>query len=332
LAAHAAARGFTLDGTGLRQGESYVEGDEAAAFAALGLPFIPPELREGGAALDEIVRSGVPRLIAPEDVRGDLHTHTEWSDGTGTVAEMAAAAAARGYAYYGIADHSQTLKIANGLTPERLRAQRAEIEALDSGFAVRGSGRSISRASNSEPRTPNPFRVLQGCEIEVRSDGALDLDEATLAALDFAVASVHSGQRGERAVVTDRTLKAMASPYVDIIAHPTGRLILHRESMDIDIDVLIVAAVETETALEMNGDYHRLDLDPPLARRAAAAGVVITINSDAHSVDGLDSMLFGVMMARRAWLAPEQVLNCWPVEEILARRARRIAREGGKGG
>jgi DNA polymerase (family 10) len=302
LATYAAARGFTLDGTGLRQGDTYVDGDEAVAFAALGLPFIPPELREGGLALDHILRSGVPRLVELMDVRGDLHTHTEWSDGTGTVTEMIAAAAARGYQYYGIADHSQTLKIANGLTPERLHTQRTEIAAAANGI-----------------------RVLQGCEIEVRSDGSLDLDDATLAALDFAVASVHSGQRGDRSVVTERTLRAMASRYVDIIAHPTGRLILHREPMDIDIDALIAGAIQTQTALEINGDYHRLDLDPPLARKAASAGVVISINSDAHSIDGLTSMLFGVQMARRAWLTPEQVLNCWPVEDILARRARRVS-------
>lgn len=289
-----------LDGAGLRRGEAFVEGDEAAAFAALGLPFIPPELREGADALDAIVRDGLPRLIVPGDVRGDLHTHTTWSDGTGTVAEMAAAARARGYAYYGISDHSQTLRIAHGLDARRLREQAAEIAAQHAGI-----------------------RVLRGCEVEVRSDGALDLDDVTLARLDYAIASVHSGQRGERAAVTARTVAAIENPYVDIIAHPTGRILLHREPMDLDMDAVIAAAARTGTALEINGDYHRLDLDASIARRAAAAGVVITINSDAHAPDGLASMEFGVMMARRAWLAPEQVLNCWPVEEVLARRGRR---------
>jgi len=159
-----------------------------------------------------------------------------------------------------------------------------------------------------------------------RRDGHLDLDDSALAALDYAIASVHSGQRGDRAVVTNRTIAAIANPYIDIIAHPTGRMPLHREPMDLDFDAIFAAAARTETALEINADYHRLDFDAVHAERAAAAGVVITINSDAHSVAGLGNMIFGVMTARRAWLTPEQVLNTWPAEEILARRARRIAR------
>ena len=308
LAAHAAARGFVLDGAGLRRGETFVEGDEAAAFAALGLPFIPPELREGADALAVIRRAGLPRLIEPGDVRGDLHTHTTWSDGVGTVAEMAAAAQARGYAYYGVSDHSQTLRIANGLDARRLREQAAAIAAHH-----------------------DAIRLLHGCEIEVRADGALDLDEATLASLDYAIASVHSGQRGAPETVTARAIAAIENPYVDILAHPTGRILLHRAPMDLDMDAVIAAAARTGTALEINGDYHRLDLDAPIARRAAAAGVVIAVNSDAHSPDGLAAMEFGVMMARRAWLAPAQVLNCWPVEEVLAWRGSRGAGTSGVG-
>ncbi len=303
LAAHAEARGFTLDGNGLRQGAQAIEGDEHAAFAALGLPFIPPELRENGQVLDRVLRSGVPRLLELADIRGDLHTHSVWSDGTSTIAEMAAAAQERGYGYYGVSDHSYSLRIANGLDVARLRQQRAEVAALHVGITV-----------------------LCACETEVHSDGHLDLDDAALGALDYAIASVHSGQRGDRATVTRRTLAAIANPYVDIIAHPTGRMPLHREPMDLDLDAVIAEAVRTATSLEINADSHRLDLDAPHARRAAAAGVVITINSDAHNVAGLGNMIFGVMTARRAWITPNQVLNCWPVEEILARRTRRIAR------
>ncbi|MHB8644925.1 MAG: DNA polymerase/3'-5' exonuclease PolX, partial [Thermomicrobiales bacterium] len=303
LAAYAEGLGFTLDGTGLRHGTQMIEGDEAAAFAALGLPFIPPELREGGAALARIIRSGVPRLVALDDIRGDLHTHSVWSDGTGTIAEMAEAARERGYAYYGISDHSYSLRIANGLDAERLREQRTEVHALYTTIAV-----------------------LCACETEVHSDGHLDLDDTVLAALDYAIASVHSGQRGNRETVTRRTLGAIRNPFIDIIAHPTGRMPLHREPMDLDLDVVIAEAVRTETSLEINADYHRLDLDAPHAWHAAEAGVILTINSDAHNPSGLDNMLFGIMTARRAWIAPEQVLNCWPAEEILARRARRVAR------
>ena len=302
LAAYAEAHGFTLDGSGLRRGEMMVEGDERDAFSALGLPFIPPELREGGQALETIVASGIPRLLELDDIRGDLHTHSVWSDGTGTIAEMVAAARERGYAYYGVSDHSYSLRIANGLDPGRLREQRAEVDALPAGITV-----------------------LCSCETEVHSDGRLDLGDAVLATLDYAIASVHSGQRGDRETVTRRTLAAIHNPYVDIIAHPTGRMPLHREPMDLDLDTVIAEAVRTETSLEINADYHRLDLDAPDAKRAAEAGVILTINSDAHSPNGLGNMIFGVMTARRAWLTADQVLNCWPAEEILARRARRIA-------
>ena len=307
LAAFAAARGFTLDGAGLRHGDRSVEGDEEAAFAALGLPFIPPELREGADALDRVRRFGVPRLVELADILGDLHTHTEWSDGGAPVAAMAAAAHDRGYAYYGIADHSRSLKIANGLDAERLRTQRQEIE-----------------------RTAAGIRLLCGSEVEVHSDGTLDFNDAVLARLDYAIASVHSGQRGDAAVVTSRTLAAIDNPYIDIIAHPTGRMPLHRAPMDLDFDAVFAAAARTETALEINADYHRLDLDASLARRAADAGVVLTINSDAHNPDGLGNMIFGVMTARRAWLTPEQILNCWPAERILERRARRIPKCGAR--
>ncbi len=302
LAAYTEARGFTLDSSGLRRGGQMIEGDESRAFAALGLPFIPPELRDGGEALETIIRSGVPRLVTLDDIRGDLHTHSVWSDGTGTITEMVAAADERGYTYYGISDHSYSLRIANGLDPERLRQQRAEVDALHSSLTV-----------------------LCACETEVHSDGHLDLDDTVLATLDYAIASVHSGQRGDRETVTRRTLAAISNPYIDIIAHPTGRMPLHREPMDLDLDAVIEAAVRTETSLEINADFHRLDLDAPHAQHAADAGVIITINSDAHSPAGLNNMRFGVMAARRAWLRPEQILNCWPVEEILARRARRIA-------
>lgn len=301
LVAHAAARGFLLDAQGLRRGETWMEGDEATVFAALGLPNIPPELREGAAALETIIASGLPRLVTLADIHADLHTHTIYSDGTGSVAEMAAAAAARGYTFYGISDHSVSLKIAHGLDATRLREQAAEIAA-----------------------TATPVRLLRSCEVEVLSDGRLDLDTPTLAALDYAIASVHSGQRGDRATVTARTLAALRNPYVDIIGHPTGQLLLHREPMNLDLDAVIAAAAENGTALEINADYHRLDLDAPYARRAAAAGVILTVNSDAHSPDGLDNMHFGVMTARRAWLPPEALLNCWPANDVLARRTHRL--------
>ncbi len=271
--------------------------DEAACYAALGLPPIPPELREGRGEIALALAGALPRLITATDLRGDLHAHSIWSDGDATIAQMAAAAIARGYAYLSISDHTHGLVVANGLDATRLRAQWREIDRLNSELA--------------------PFRLLKSAEVEIHRDGALDLPDDVLAELDLVVASLHSGLRGDRATVTNRLLRAIEHPHVDIIAHPSGRLIGGRAGADYDWDAIFAAAAATGTALEINAAPERLDLSDEHARRALDAGVTLTIGCDAHSVTGLDALPFGVSVARRAHATPEQVLNTRPLDALL---------------
>jgi DNA polymerase (family X) len=272
-----------------------VAADEAAVYAALGHPWIPPELRQGR---EEIARAAeIPSLVAIGDIQGEFHCHSTWSDGGAAIDVMLAAAADRGYRVLAITDHSQSLGVANGLTPERLRLQRGEIDRLTGTDGV---------------------RLLQGAEVEVSRDGRLDYANEVLASLDVVVASLHSGLRQPREQLTDRLLEVLANPNVDIVAHPSGRLIERREGGDFDWDRVYAAAAESGTALEINADPARLDLDDRHAAAALAAGCLLTINCDAHRPDGFASMPYGIAVARRAWARPDDVLNCWPVERTEA--------------
>lgn len=273
---------------------------EAAVYDALNLPWIPPELRLG---TDEIARSHeIAGLVTVADINGEFHCHTTWSDGTSSVAEMAAAAIARGYQFLGISDHSHGLGVANGLTPERLRAQRIEIDQVNATGAI---------------------RLFAGAEVEVHRDGRLDYDAEILAWLDVVIASLHVGLRHPREQLTERLLNTLANPHVDIIAHPSGRLIEQRDGGDFDWDLAFTAAAATGTALEINADPARLDLTSANAERALATGCLLTINCDAHSPGGFELMEYGVAVARRAWARPEQIINCWPVDQIEAWLANR---------
>jgi DNA polymerase (family 10) len=215
---------------------------------------------------------------------------------------MAEAARERGYEYLCITDHSKSLGVANGLDAERLRAQRQEIEQVNEELA--------------------PFRVLQGIEMEVRSDGSLDLEDETLAALDLVIAAVHSGLRTGREKVTERALAAIRHPLVDILAHPTGRIVGGRQGGDFDMEALYTEAASTGTVLEIDGDPARLDLRDIHARGAAEAGCTLSIDSDAHSIEGLGNVFYGIGTAQRAWVGPDQVLNTRPLEAMLARLKR----------
>jgi DNA polymerase (family X) len=266
---------------------------EGEIYTTLGLPFITPELRTGG---EEFERLGeISSLVTLADINGEFHAHTTWSDGAASVKEMADAAAARGYSLLGITDHSQSLAVAGGLDVERLELQRIEIDEVSGEAGV---------------------KLLAGGEIEVHRDGSLDFDDETLAGLDVVVASLHSGLRQPRDDLTARLIRVLQNPNVDIIAHPSGRLIERREGGDFDWDRVFAVAAQTDTALEINADPARLDLDPSLAHRASLAGCLITINCDAHHPTGFSLMEYGVAMARRAWLKPEQILNCWAPADI----------------
>jgi DNA polymerase (family 10) len=267
---------------------------EEEIYTSHGLPFIPPELRYGREEFERF--EDIPELLTVADIIGEFHAHTTWSDGAASVRQMAEAAAARGYGVLGITDHSQGLGVAGGLDVERLRMQRVEIDAVNRDGSV---------------------KLLAGSEVEVHRDGSLDFDDETLASLDVVVASLHSGLRQPRDEVTARLIRVLENPNVDIIAHPSGRLIERREGGDFDWDRVFAAAAKTGTALEINADPARLDLDPAHAFRASQTGCLITINCDAHHATGFSLMEYGVAMARRAWLKPDQVLNCWSPPRIM---------------
>jgi DNA polymerase (family 10) len=267
---------------------------EEEVYASRGLPFIPPELRSGREEFERF--ADIPSLVTSEDVNGEFHAHTTWSDGAASVREMADAAAARGYSLLGITDHSQGLAVAGGLDVERLRLQRIEIDNANRESAV---------------------SLMAGAEVEVHRDGSLDFDDETLDSLDLVVASLHSGLRQPRDELTARLIRVLENPNVDIIAHPSGRLIERREGGDFDWDRVFAVAARTGTALEINADPARLDLDPAHAYSASLAGCLITINCDAHHPSGFSLMEYGVAMARRAWLKPDQILNCWSPARIV---------------
>lgn len=272
---------------------------EEAFYRELGLPFIPADMRLGRDEL-ELARSGaLSTVITDAGIRGDLHAHTDWSDGRNTIEEMALAALELGYSYLTISDHSPSLGVANGLSAERLRAQWLEIDRL-----------------NAELR---PFRIFKSCEVEIKRNGELDLPDEVLAGLDLVIASLHSGLRDPSDVVTGRLAAAIRHPHVDIIAHPSGRLIGGRDGADYDWEAVYRAAAGSRTALEINASSERLDLTDERAREALAHGVTISLGSDAHSVEGLAAMRFGVAAARRAGLTAGSLLNARTADQFTHR-------------
>lgn len=302
----ALARGLSLnewaftpvDKDGQPNGPEILCATEEEVYERLGMAWITPELRENRGEIEEAARGELPRLIEIGDIRADLHMHTLWSDGKLSIYDMAWTARERGLSYIVITDHSQSLGVANGLTVERLRAQREEIRAVDAQMG------------------PN-FRVFQGIELEIRADGELDYPDEVLAELDVVIASLHTGLRQERAQVTARLLNAIRNPHVDIIGHPRGQLIPDREPADLDMDAIFQAARETDTALEINANPQRLDLDDAHTRQAVELGIKLAIDCDAHSAGEFGHLRFGIMTARRGRAKPEDVINTWPVERFL---------------
>ena len=286
---------------------------EAEVYGFLDLPFIEPELREDHGEIEAARAGTLPQLVTDADLRGDLHSHSDWSDGVHTIEQMAEAARRRGRSYQVLTDHSVSLTIAHGLERARVEEQRTIIAELNARFAREEA------EGSAPPETPaEGFRLLHGCELEVRPDGTLDYDDALLARFDLVVASVHVSRRQPKAELTRRTLNAIRNPNVDVIAHPAGRMIQSRDDLDLDWDAVYEAAAATGTALEMNGSPHRLDLSAERARRAVAAGCVLSIDSDAHNTGELDDTRCGVMQARRAWVEPGVVLNTRSRADLLA--------------
>jgi DNA polymerase (family 10) len=300
-------RGASLSEYGFeRNGTLHPCATEEEVYTFLDLQMPPPPMRENTGEIELAQHHRLPRVVTLADIHGDMHTHSLWSDGKASIREMALAARARGYAWLCLTDHSRGLGVANGLDARRLREQRREIDALNAELA--------------------PFRVLQGVELEVRSSGALDLDDETLAALDIVIASVHSGLDQPRAKVTARALAAIRHPLVDVLAHPTGRKVGGRPGGDFDMEAIYAEAARTGTALEIDGSPDRLDLRDVHARAALAAGCLLTIDSDAHAVDALANIEYGVGTAQRAWIPTDRVLNTLPLDALLARLKRNRAR------
>ena len=288
-----------LNEYGVFSGDEPVAGEtEEAVYAALGLPWVPPELREDRGEIEAAQAGELPDLVELDDVQGDLHLHSTWSDGGASIEQMAEACRALGYRYLCVTDHSQSLTIAGGLSPEQLARQREEIDELN--------------------RTLEGFRILSGCEVDILGDGSLDLPDDVLAGLDFVIASIHTGMTQSADRITRRIIAAMEHPHVHAIAHPTGRIIGQREPYAIDFEALVRAAADTGTALEINAYVERLDLNDVHARAARDAGVRLVIDTDAHAPDQLAMMRFGVATARRGWATRADVLNALPLKELLA--------------
>ncbi len=269
---------------------------EQEVYEKLGLQWIPPELREATNELELAQKKQLPHLIELKDLKGDLQSHSNWSDGSFTIEQMAEAARARGLKYLAITDHSQGLGIARGLTPERVKQQWVEIDALNKKW--------------------KDFQVLKSIEMEIRADGSLDFSDDLLAQFDLVTVSTHSALKQTREKITARVIKAIQNPYVDIYLHPTARLVNEREETALDLEEVFRVAKETDTLLEIDGAPERLDLDDVRVRRAREVGVNIVIDSDAHSPDGFHGLFYGVAMARRGGLEARDVLNTLEWQEL----------------
>ncbi|MDE2941333.1 MAG: PHP domain-containing protein, partial [Chloroflexota bacterium] len=272
--------------------------DEADFYARLGLQYIPPELREGLWEVEAAARGALPKLVELGDVRGDLHCHTNESDGRDTLRVMVEAARSRGYEYVAITDHSVGRGIANGLNEERLARHVANVRALDA-------------------QLPD-FRVLTGSEVDIRADGSLDYPDEILEMLEVVVASVHSAMGQDSETMTARIIRAMHNPHVNVIGHLTTRLLGEREPIDVDVEAVLRAAAETGTALEINASPERLDLKDTHVFRARELGAPLVISSDSHAVEHMANMRFGVAVARRGWCRAEDIVNTRPAAGFLA--------------
>jgi DNA polymerase (family 10) len=297
---------------------------EAEVYAFLGLPFIEPELREDTGEIEAALAGTLPRLVELGDLRGDLHSHSRWSDGTEEIEDWAEVVRRRGLSYLVLTDHTQSLTIANGLDPGRVEQQRPIIAALNARFATEAEAGTLPDGAD-----PGGFRLLHGCELEIKTDGGLDFDDDLLSRFDLVVASLHVGRRQPRTQLMDRLLGAIHNPHVDVIAHPSGRKVMRRPDLDLDWDVVYAEAARTGTILEINGSPDRLDLATERARRAVEAGCLLSIDSDAHRIRELDFLRWGISQARRAWVEPRDVVNTWSLADLLAWVAAKPARLAG---
>jgi len=297
LRALANERDWKLNEYGLFSGKRRIAGaSEEEVYKKLGLAYIPPELREDRGEIALAKANQLPHLVTSADIRGDLHVHSDWTDGTASIEAMAVAARTRGYAYIALTDHSRRVAMAHGLDPARLSRQIREVDKLNEKF--------------------KGFTVLKGIEVDILKDGSLDLPDSILSRLDVVVASVHSFFDLSREAQTERMVRAMQNNHVSIIGHPTGRLLGEREPYDIDMDQVIAAARDLGCALEINAEPDRLDLNDIHSHAAKSKGVKLAISTDAHSVNHYQYIRFGIDQARRGWLTADDVINTRPLADL----------------
>jgi DNA polymerase (family 10) len=291
-------KGLKLSEYGLFRGSKMIAGEtEEEIYKKLGLDWMPPEMRENQGEIELALKHKLPKVIDYKDIKGDLHCHSDWDGGVNSIEEMAETAQEMGYEYIGIADHTKFLKIEHGLDEKELAQRNKEIDKLNSKLAG--------------------FRILKGAETNILNDGSIDIKDETLKDLDFVIAGVHSSFKMEKNKMTERIIRAMKNPNVDIVSHPTGRLIQRRDEYQIDFDKILKVAKETKTILEINAFPERLDLNDQNIRRAKAAGVKMIINTDSHQKDQLRFMEFGIAQARRGWLEKKDVINTLPAGRML---------------
>jgi DNA polymerase (family 10) len=295
-------KNLKLNEYGVFKGKKLIAGKtEEEVYKVIGLSYIEPELREDRGEIEAALKDELPNIIGYDEIKGDLHCHSDWDGGENSLEEMAEAAKFLGYEYLGISDHTKFLRIENGLDEKQLLEQHKAIEKLNKKLQV----------------SSYKFQVLHGCETNILNDGSLDIDDKVLAQLDYVIAGVHSNMKMTREEMTQRMIKAMQNPYVKIISHPTGRLINRRDEYQLDIEKIIEVARETGTALEINSFPSRLDLNDKNIRKAIEKGVKLVINTDAHHRDHLQFMRFGIGQARRGWATKDDIINSWPLEKLL---------------
>jgi len=293
--------GLKINEYGVFRGNEKIGGrEEEEIYDSVGLNWMPPELREDRGEIEAAGKGELPSLVTARHIKGDMHVHSDYSDGNATIKQVAERAEALGYKYLAVTDHSQSLKIAGGLTPERVRQKRDEIRKINAGLTG--------------------LKLLFGTELDILSDGTLDYSDDLLKEFDWVVASIHSGFKQPRERITRRIISAMENPLVDCIAHLTGRLIGQRAPYEIDIEEILGVAAKTGTAIEINANYERLDLDDIWSKRAKQLGVKLAIGTDAHRLEHLDMLRLGLAVARRGWLEPDDVLNTFPLKKIRRKR------------
>lgn len=310
-------RGLKLNEYGLFRGSKMIAGrKEEDIYKALGLVWIPPEMRENQGEIEAFLRqglrlspaerpqgkpNGLPKIIDYDNIRGDLHCHSNWDGGVNSIEALVRTAIGMGYEYLGISDHTKFLRIEHGLNEKQLLQQRKEIDKLNTRYKIQNTR----------------FKILQGCEANIMPDGSIDIKDTALAKLDYVIAGIHSQLKMEKSKMTERMIKAMKNPNVDIISHPTGRLIQRRDEYQLDLDKIFTVAKETGTILEINSSFERLDLSDQNIRRAKKVGVKMIINSDAHHKDQLRNIEYGISQARRGWAEKSDIINSQSLNNLL---------------